>query len=161
MVSVVRDLVLAGCAGVVLSGCAIHGKAVLPVPMVPGPGSVMVQEFKRSEYTVLASVTGTSTVTYGSLWPIPIAWMKRDGRLEYFGFDTPLIPRQYVLFTNDFFVREPAVSNALAGHPEADALISPVFQVERKRTFFWHARTTVTVKGKAIRFNSDPASTAP
>ena len=87
--------------------------------------------------------------------------MKRDGRLEYFGFDTPLIPRQYFYFTNDFFVREPAVSNALADHPEADALISPVFHIKRKRTFFWHARTTVTVKGRAIRLDSDTDRTAP
>jgi len=158
---VIGRIVRGGCgalgtvAVLAIAGCATSGKSNLPVPMVPGPGSAQIQELNRADYNVVAPATGSSTVSYVGLWPIPIALIYRDGRMEYFGFETPFMPHLFLVATNEFFIREPAVTSAVKSVPNADALISPNFDVTSRKIFFWYARTTVTASGKAIQIKTD------
>jgi len=49
-------------------------------------------------------------------------------------------------------VEKAAVYNAIESVPTADALMSPRFEKKRSR-YFMYSEETVTVKGKAIRYN--------
>ena len=51
--------------------------------------------------------------------------------------------------------KEAAVFKAIQSVPDADAILSPRFYVEKEKRFVWYKRVCVTVKGKAIRIKID------
>jgi len=61
----------------------------------------------------------------------------------------------YILPDPGLKAKEAAIFRAIESVPDADAIISPRFYVEREKRFIWHERVTVTVKAKAIRIKTD------
>lgn len=119
------------CAMAGLTGCVTH--------MNSAPyGSVPLEQLKTTAtYDVIGDATGTATG--GKLFGIiPIGGEKKYGQV---GSMIQLNP-----------VAKSAVYNAIESVPTADALLAPRY-VHKISNYVVYIEETVTVKGKAIRYN--------
>jgi len=114
-----------------LTGCVSQSNKI-------GLGSVPLEEVKTTAtYDIIGPATGTST--RGKLFGfIPIGGERKAGQLGGMMLINP--------------VESAAVYNAIESVPTADALIVPRWS-KTISNYLVYSEETVTVKGKAIRFN--------
>lgn len=119
------------CALVGLTGCITSSERI------PG-GKVPLEALKTTAtYDIIGEATGTATG--GKLFGfIPIGGENKFGQVDGMMLVNP--------------VDQAAVYNAIESVPTADALLAPRW-AKKVSNYFVYAEETVTVKGKAIRYN--------
>lgn len=124
--------VVAACALAGLAGCMTQSNKI------PGMGGVPLAELQTTAtYDVIGDATGTSTG--GKLFGIfRVGGEDKVGQL---GGTLILSP-----------VEAAAIYNAIESVPTADALIAPRWS-KKIENYVIYSHETVTVKGKAIRYN--------
>lgn len=119
------------CAMAGLTGCVTHMNSV-------PSGAVPLEELKTTAtYDVIGDATGTATG--GKLFGlIPIGGENKFGQVGGMIQFNP--------------VAQAAIYNAIESVPTADALLAPRY-VRKVSNYVVYCEETVTVKGKAIRYN--------
>jgi len=117
--------------GMMMTGCISYGNRA------PSAGVPLEDLKTTATYDVIGDATGTSTgaVLFGI---IPIGGENKSGQLGSMILVNP--------------VEKAAVYNAIESVPTADALLAPRFNT-KVSNYIVYKEQTVTVKGKAIRYN--------
>ncbi|MDD4016518.1 MAG: hypothetical protein PHV28_01115 [Kiritimatiellae bacterium] len=128
----VTSLCLAAITAVSLTGCVGYRNSV-------AQGNLVLDINTTATYDVIGDAKGTATgaTLFGF---IPIGGENKGGSIGASGM-MMLGP-----------VEQAAIYNAIESVPTADSLMWPRFQVE-VANYIVYSEKTVTVKGKAIRFN--------
>jgi hypothetical protein len=129
-----RTLVLLGLVGVLacLTGCVTNTNRM------PLMGSIPLEELKtQATYDVIGNAIGTSSG--GKLFGI--IWVDKENKIGQLSGSLLVNP-----------VDSAAVYNAIESVPTADALIAPRWS-RKVSNYIFYVKETVTVKGKAIRYN--------
>lgn len=120
-----------------LTGCIYHGSSV-------SSPAVGLEMKSTATYDIIGDATGTSTgaMLFGF---IPIGCENKYGEMGQ-----PFYAGGFVKFQSP--VEAAAIYNAIESVPTADAIMAPRF-VREGSNYIVYRKETVTVKGKAIRYN--------
>jgi hypothetical protein len=138
----VSTLAVAGMVAVMLSGCTTMYNAA---PRVYPP---LAEVKTTATYDVIGPAEGTSSASY-LFWIIPLSGENKSGS----------IGSSFVPISEYSAVEQAAIYNAIESVPGADALVSPRMSMVR-HNYVIFVEDTVTVKGKAIRYNPSTTRTS-
>lgn len=137
MLKILRLTVVAALLVALGSGCMMMSSSIPEISAVP------MEEMKTTAtYDIIGPAEGTSTGGY-LFGFFAVKCENKSGAIgASVGLDRLYSP-----------VQQAAVYNAIESVPTADALISPRFHTTVEKNFFLYREETVTVRGKAIRYN--------
>jgi len=149
---IVSSLVMAAVA-VVMSGCASVQRAT---PSAPGQVNINLE---RGDYTMLASVKGSSTVKSYAFGVVQIVdstkvrvlWVFKDYEDQYSYQD----PGFFNLLFGTVSASDRAYYKALAATPDADAIIPKALIKQTSGFPFIYEEEEATFTGKALKYKSE------
>lgn len=103
-----------------------------------------VEPLKRDEYRLLDPVEGEACHRVVTLLPLPVGFSmgsRVTATAPWSGADSP--------------ARAAALADALSSSPSADALVSPIWDVEHFSVPPWFFRTCASVRARAVEIVGD------